>query len=471
MEEHKAKSRSPSKSPQKRGRIKFNGEFLPPEPPKDLICEECEHSFATQYCNSCLQVFCDRCLELAHPLESANEKEHKHKTNLSIRPIQYGDKSKIKPKNEEFQLPDTEIFDSDYMKIKDISKPNSLSINKDNSINISIIKNHPIYRIHDLVMFEDPHTLKMAYGKIISEWSDRHGITAPVRIRGEDSSYYYIVQFLSLREEVDDIDHFLNATSFHFKFIQKDSVIDNQAFESIPMRDINNLTRKLNKRIKEFENILTLGPKYHLRDLSDPKKSQLLDTILNPRKGIERMKELKVKNNNIDQHNRSLDYDNLNMNLYADIDNDDQSVLPYGNPHHKPIPANNRSYLDYLTDKIIREEAQDLPINLTQEASNILVLPETKLSSLIQYVAYLKERKDHLLTNIFDRNELIWLRVQLKIKFTYWKNNLEETFLKKRHFSALKIQTRARVWLCRVSLLSNLFLYSYSFIITLFNYI
>jgi hypothetical protein len=46
----------------------------------------------------------------------------------------------------------------------------------------------------------------------------------------------------------------------------------------------------------------------------------------------------------------------------------------------------------------------------------------------------------------------LFMKIQLHRKFRYWKNNLKAIWVQRQHICATKIQTRARVWLCRVSM-------------------
>jgi hypothetical protein len=268
------------------GRIQFGEVVIPPNAPKDLICEECEKAYSVYYCIRCVQVFCYTCCDLCHPRISANDTMHEHEANGLIRGLLPSDTSRVKLENT-FYLPDYEVFPEELSKIKDISKPNSLMINSDpNSryvLNPSrqLPANAACYQVNDLIMFTDPASKQKAYGRIISDYDYRHGNeTTPILIRGEHSNIYYIVQFLNLLTDTDaELESILLADD-NYQSLQrkkeKEKDIEKR-LNLVPelnyekMKTIKDTILKINQKLKEYQNLMILGPKNHLRNLNFPK--------------------------------------------------------------------------------------------------------------------------------------------------------------------------------------------------------
>jgi hypothetical protein len=190
-------------------------------------------------------------------------------------------------------------------------------------------------------------------------------------------------------------------------------------------------------------------------------------------------------------------YENLDLSLYADVEIDDQSMLSHFNANQRPLPAHMRSYQHLVKDKVTvsqsnrvldslkevlhkKEDVFNIPtlstqtqgqsssvasypgssnytikenVDVQKEMLNIIVLPETSIESMKERVEFYKARQKMLLEQAMNKNDFIWLRVQMKLKFNIWKRSLGELKEKKKDYCARKIQTRARVWLCRVSLM------------------
>ncbi len=273
----------------KTGRIQFAGIVLPPEAPTDLICEECERENAIYYCGACVEVFCFKCCDLCHPRISANDLMHQHEKDGRIRGLIYGDTSRIKTKvvDDTFYLPNNLFYFDDYNKVKDLMKPNSLTTseqarqkdaqsvaNKEQSANI-IKQMKPKYEVKQMVLFTDPATEKPAYGSIISQWDYVHGQSAPAIIRGDEAPVYYYVQIMGQLVNVENLESLLPK--------DKPSEVDRKQMSSIynkrerlakelddaPLRKEYDMGKQLTKRIKELNNLIALGPKYHLRDVTD----------------------------------------------------------------------------------------------------------------------------------------------------------------------------------------------------------
>jgi hypothetical protein len=267
------------------GRIQFSNIVIPPTAPKDLICEECEKKFASYYCQACRQIFCYTCGDLCHPRVSANDLMHEHESNGYIRALKLGDTSRVKVEND-FYLPAHEVHPEEYEKIKDLAKPNTLVTNERTS-EILVLNparqlpaNKPIYKVNNLVIYTDPTSSQRAYGRVITEYDPRHGTAAtPAMIRGEESNLYYMVEKIDLLAHADDLETVLLTDGNYLlekKKKDKQKEIDKN-FDLIPelpydhMKEIRNRVMKLNQRITEYNNLLLLGPKNHLRDLNFPK--------------------------------------------------------------------------------------------------------------------------------------------------------------------------------------------------------
>jgi hypothetical protein len=167
-------------------------------------------------------------------------------------------------------------------------------------------------------------------------------------------------------------------------------------------------------------------------------------------------------------------YQHLDLSLYADVDVEDQSVLSHFNANQRPLPASYRSYQHLVKDQVTKNKSNRLLDSLkevmnnpnaanvapsydvinpevTKEMLNILVLPETELECMKEKVAFYQARKEMMLRSAMNKNDYIWLKVQVKWKFDVWKASLRELQERRRHFFARKIQSQARCWLCRVS--------------------
>lgn len=260
------------------GRIQFQNVIIPPNAPIDLYCEECETSFASLYCSACKQIFCYPCADICHPKIAAYKLMHEHEANGHIRGLIPGDKSRVKKENQ-FYLPDYEVYPEEIAKIKDLTKPNTL-VTSELTLNPAkqLTANHPLYKVNDLIIFKDPLSTQRAYGRVISEYDYRHGTAAtPAIIRGEDSNIYYTVMIIDLLVHADDLENLLlNDQNYLEEKRLKEKEIDtlHHLIPELPydtMRHARLILVKLDQKIQELNNLLTLGPKFHLRDLNFPK--------------------------------------------------------------------------------------------------------------------------------------------------------------------------------------------------------
>jgi hypothetical protein len=126
---------------------------------------------------------------------------HPHEVEGRLRPVREGDVSSIPFPNEKestFHLSDFDFFEDDYLKVKDLTQPNTLSCNHNHVIQPTTIKSVDCYNsqhrramsgvdsdasisapiqssfaVNDFVLFEDPDTHQESYGRIICEWDLR----------------------------------------------------------------------------------------------------------------------------------------------------------------------------------------------------------------------------------------------------------------------------------------------------------
>lgn len=309
-----------------------------------------------------------------------------------MRAVQFGDTSRIKP-DTSFKMPDIELHEDEYLKYKDLSKPQSLSTSLYTVQPTYKTYQAPKYDVLQIVLFKDPHTEKEAYGRVISQWDQRHGTMAtPAIIRGDQSIVYYIVQLQGYTSDVHNIASLIPPVSSVQK-IENFPVIEGVEIDA--MMAHRKAAHIVNKKIAAAEGIKALGPKHHLRDIVNygyQKDAVLLDnreygltTSSNNIKGDQLLNSA-VYNSNLDDMSECVTvasstvsqrlliankhrklrlgtsneyivtpmeyrddmYTNVDLNLYADIDTDVHSQLSLDNPLSHPYPAYHRSYQHVL---------------------------------------------------------------------------------------------------------------------------
>jgi hypothetical protein len=390
-EEEEEDPNKPKTVTMKCGMIKFQNIVVPPSAPMDLICEECEKSIAVIFCGRCSELFCMRCAELVHPAPYGEE-YHPHELADCMRAVAFGDVSKIKLKNE-FVMPSIELHEEDYLKVKDLTKPQTLSTSVTAVQPSTTPHLHPKYDVMQVVLFTDPHTEQEAYGKIVSQWDQRHGSMAtPAILRGCDTVVFYIVQLMGFTKHVVNIGTLVPSAAVVEK-IENYPVIEGVELDE--MLQHRKQANKVDKRIAEVAGIVRLGPKHHLRDTKTYgiMKDQIVNDNreFNLRSATQRASSDEVLNSAI--YNSNLDdvsevvtiasstashrqliankhrrlrmgtnneyiitpndypadlYDNIDLNIYADIDTDVHSQLSHNNPLGHPFPAYYRSYQHVL---------------------------------------------------------------------------------------------------------------------------
>jgi hypothetical protein len=258
------------------GRIQFDNILIEEKIPPLLLCDNCEKRYSVVYCSQCKEVFCLRCCELCHPI-AQGEKLHNHEVETvhrppSIRAITENDVSSVVI-NEEFPVQDYYIEENDLAIRKniDLSIPNTLATNysdpkayvKPNTISFST---QPKHAVDDKLLFIDPITRKQAYGRVISEWDQRHGVVAPAIIRGEGSMFMYVVEKIDLIENIGtlgDLVKILEAERVKPTFPKfKDT-------EDVPYRWEFAAALAVNQKIRQLHEIQQKGPKRHYKDKNE----------------------------------------------------------------------------------------------------------------------------------------------------------------------------------------------------------
>ena len=263
------------------GRIQFEGIVIEEEPVPLLLCDNCEVRYSVIFCRDCREggeVQCLRCCELCHPIPPS---EHKHVHEIAtsqrvaaIRPIQEGDVSKVvveKP----FPIPNYYIEESDAAIAKgvDLTIPNTLATNYTDPAAFvqpqkMPYKNLPRYAVDDKLLFTDPLSKQPAYGRVISEWDQRHGPVAPSIIRGEGTLYMYVVEMIDLVANIGTLADLMKFLS------QKEPDPEYPVFkdiENVPYRWEFAAAREVNRKVREMHELQTLGPRRHFRTSQDRK--------------------------------------------------------------------------------------------------------------------------------------------------------------------------------------------------------
>lgn len=319
------------------GRIRFD--FAIKEEVPVILCEECEVEPAVAKCiqvkgAGCNQVFCASCCFLCHPNSDIGRSVHEHIALGLIRPLMEADTSTV-TKESEFHLP-ASVFDAkEAMKHKDITAPNTLISSFDNdprnrgvtqgeggsvqpeALTVTDIKKptkeelardrntavfhpsetpnkaYPKYKTGNVLVFMDPDTGHEAYGRIVCEYDQRHGISAPTMIRGPNAPYYYVVEMINLLSNVGGIVGLLELLDR--EVLPDNEVLTEEVVEpteaeltaaaakaaedakpppskfpviegvvSVEIRDSLNIARNLNQRLKAAKAVKIFGPRRHM---------------------------------------------------------------------------------------------------------------------------------------------------------------------------------------------------------------
>lgn len=265
-------------------------------------------------------MFCRKCAELCHPKRYGGAFLHPHEQEECIRAVAVGDKSRITI-DDTFHLPSNYFYEEDYVKVKNLTIPGSLSTNDyaktikpapqitidtnsyDNSRGLVKVVQQEKYEVNQVVVFDDPFSSKSGYGIIISEWDHRNSTeSTPAILRGDNSKYYYIIQMLGCTDNFWLLDRIYNGykDALNLMKIEKEKKIfpkiellqDNSA-SSVSNSDTSKSlqlgplldddyryayqdARLIDKRITEMQSLKLLGPKFHLRKVRyDPLITEL----------------------------------------------------------------------------------------------------------------------------------------------------------------------------------------------------
>ena len=106
--------------------------------PVDILCEECEKRSVAFFCSLCDQMLCARCEELCHQADFDGVK-HSHIDEKAVRPVQYGDISRVYIPPIVFNLPEYELNEFEYSALSnvDITIPNSLANSKNSGMGLN----------------------------------------------------------------------------------------------------------------------------------------------------------------------------------------------------------------------------------------------------------------------------------------------------------------------------------------------
>ena len=400
------------------GRIQFEGIVVEEEAPKHLLCEECEHHYATAKCEICDQVFCKKCLSLTHFIESSEEKYHPHEIEGGIRALKVGDHSRIK-KTHEFNLPESIFYEEDMMKLRDITQSNSLAVNK--SVEFKKSKNiysNPKWNVGEQMIFDDPATGVEAFGRIVSEWDQRHGVVGPSIIRGDDTCVMYLVDMIGFVHE--HVKNYLDLIreppiAIRGESIPDPSEINGPALSDEPLRQSRYLALDINERIYDLHEYEAYGPRYHMKKEFPPLLAANAD-------GIDRTKARPV---------------------VPRPENEKEEIERRANacPPDSPRAAALRHYCNVIGNGKSVEDAK--------RGLRILVLPESAL-------IHPRDRQNQVL---IGQNKFLieacqrhlgskWIHMA-SWGFNRWRDKIEILIFWHRYRSARSVQAYVRRWLCR----------------------
>eukprot|EP01034_Spumella_vulgaris_P022155 gene22155-28262_t len=147
-------------------------------------------------------------------------------------------------------------------------------------------------------------------------------------------------------------------------------------------------------------------------------------------------------------------YEAVNKNIYADVDTDSQSQLSITNDLLRPSPAVLRSYEDVINRQIHNSTKQgvayySLDHQRVTQSRNILVISEKNLVTVDDHLAKLVKRKNEVLRRVLECSIFSTDMMKKFKKFSIWKGSLEKLKTGQKHIAMTRIQSRARVWLCR----------------------
>ena len=370
---------------------------------------------------------------------------HFHEEKGWIRPLQFGDKSRIIPPTD-FVMPDEELFPDDMMKVRDLSVPNSLatqSFPSSSELKSSVKYEYKSkFSANQMVIFKDPITGRDAFGRVLTEWSETGAAAAPPGFRGTGSKLFYIVEMLGLIANARKISNLLRLCNPVVK--KKDEnygIIDGSV--DVENRYTYKLARKIEKKIAQFEAVQQLGPINHLRYLGSDVNDEESDVYSSYSNAS--MEHRTGGHPPWPAADRSSNYDGVDMNIYANKDTEIESQLSATNPNWRPVPANERTIEDYLDASagLVRR-------SYTKRASNLILLGDQEMNELESHIKRIIERKSTLLTLLIHGKINRTDYLEKRHSFTVWQMLVLNMRAYEIYLAARKIQTRARIWLCRV---------------------
>ena len=259
LEKTKVKANAPT------GRIRFEGIVAEDKKAPELLCEECEKVFSVVRCQGCDQLFCSSCADLCHQRSEGGKVLHPHEVYNYIRPIEVGDVSRVFV-DKTFYMPAYEFLETEIAKVKgkDLSIPNTLAVNtKDNNVvKTKQSFDAPRFNVDDKVIFTDPESAQMAYGRVISEWDFRHGPVTPTVVRGDRSAVWYVVEMIDVVLNIHGMNEIVKLGAVKAKTIRYPKL---SGVQDIPHRHDFYAARVINHKIDAMHIIQEFGPRNHFR--------------------------------------------------------------------------------------------------------------------------------------------------------------------------------------------------------------
>jgi hypothetical protein len=338
------------------------------------------------------------------------------------------------------------------------------------------------YDVGENLLFVDPVTAEEAYGRIICEYDYRHGSVAPTIIRGSKCSVYYLVELIDYISSVGSIEDLLKL------LLAKEPPIEYPILEGvvdIPCRQDFYEAQKINARLAELKIVLDYGPRKHFNiDLEKVK------TLTQEQK--DEQLRLKAESNGAEGEDNEIDdFENsitdggkvflLDENSLLDESIDNSSI---GSISTKPTKTPNGRFSKKF--KLNNEEKKTLPIPMastSRSRDHALGIGPVELGGVSKKLAIKRNLNLVVVAEVDlcrpeDRGKLLagekfakskamvqrrflqlFDRLQRK-GFTMWKECMDILRANQFQYCARRIQSIARMYLCRVSRY-NYYIYIY----------
>ena len=366
---------------------------------------------------------------------------HLHEEKGWIRPLQPGDKSRV-IKSNSFVMPDEELFVDDMMKVRDLGVPNSLATQNNIMRTTTTYSYKSKFFANQMVIFADPITGRDAFGRVISEWNETGSASAPAGYRGDGSKVFYIVEILGLVANAKKVSSLLRLCNPTIKK-RENNCGKVEGSEDLDIRHSLLLARNIEKKIALQQAVQKLGPMNHLRyvtSLHEDDVSEIQSQYSNSSAEI---------THSPTRGNPKVTYhDGMDFNVYANRNTEIESQLSATNPNWRPFPANERTLEDYLdsTADLVRRP-------FVKRAMNVVLLGDHEMDELESYIKSIIERKNNLLSMLINGQMFKSKLMEMKRSFRMWQTFVNYMRDYESYLAATRIQSRARVWLCRVLLL------------------